>query len=192
MIDKTFPLDMLEGEEVLWKGQPCIYKYFSKNDFFLIPFSILWGGGAISWEVSVLNKYFLNVGKEKTSLMFSLFGIPFVIMGLYLLFGRFIYKVKKKRKTWYIITNKRIMILCNFLGNNMTTLNIDAIHTLVKSVGKGGIGSIIFLNANGIQSIVQNAGLDLLPNFPENVAFYDVADVASVHQLMQHLVSLKR
>jgi hypothetical protein len=40
-----------------------------------------------------------------------LWGIPFVVIGQYLIWGRFLYDAWLKRRTYYGITNRRVLIL---------------------------------------------------------------------------------
>ena len=42
--------ELTSGESILWAGQPNTRVIFHKEDLFLIPFSLMWGGFAIFWE----------------------------------------------------------------------------------------------------------------------------------------------
>lgn len=45
--------ELVTGESILWTGQPDTSIVFHKDDLYLIPFSLLWGGFAIFWEGAV-------------------------------------------------------------------------------------------------------------------------------------------
>jgi hypothetical protein len=84
---RILPL-LRQGERLLWVGQPDPRVRFTGADAFLVPFSILWGGFAVVWEIMAITR--------SESPLFVIWGIPFVLLGLYFIFGRFI--VKKRRK----------------------------------------------------------------------------------------------
>lgn len=71
--------ELSSKEKLLWSGQPPAGVRLTSADWRLIPFSILWGGFAIAWETVVIVK--------SAPLFFRLWGIPFVAMGLYFMFG---------------------------------------------------------------------------------------------------------
>ena len=89
------------GEQVLWQGKPEKFSLLEKQDWFMIPFSIMWCGFAVFWEATVI--------MANAPLMFKIWGIPFVCLGLYLVAGRFIHKRHVLRNTDYVITNRKII-----------------------------------------------------------------------------------
>ena len=81
----------LNGDEsLLWAGKPNTSVIFHPSDWYMIPFSLLWGGFAIFWEGGVTGIFGLGNGNPSPS-FFMLWGIPFVIIGQYLIWGRFFY-----------------------------------------------------------------------------------------------------
>ena len=90
-----------QGEQLRWVGQPDPQVRFAAADLFLVPFSVMWGGFAVFWELGVI--------VSGAPIYFALFGIPFVLIGLYFIFGRFIYKMRRKLTTVYGLTDSRIL-----------------------------------------------------------------------------------
>lgn len=88
------------GETILWKGKPGKGNLVTGQDLFMIPFSIVWCGFALFWEYNVIRIGFTP---------FMLFGIPFVCMGVYLVVGRFFHTAWLRKRTAYVITNKKII-----------------------------------------------------------------------------------
>lgn len=74
--------ELVSGENV-WSGQPDADVIFHKEDAYLIPFSLLWGGFTIFWEAAASGFVWSSNGATEPS-FFSLWGIPFVLVGQYL------------------------------------------------------------------------------------------------------------
>jgi hypothetical protein len=102
--------ELTSGESILWAAQPNTSGIFRREDLYLIPFSLLWGGFAIFWEAGVTGFW----GSSKTHpapAFFMLWGIPFVVIGQYMIWGRFIVAAWKKRRTFYALTNRRAVVV---------------------------------------------------------------------------------
>jgi hypothetical protein len=100
--------ELLRGERLVWAGAPNPRIIFHSDDWLLIPFSLLFGGFAIFWEWSVLR---IPNAQQLASGFFALWGIPFIVVGQYLIWGRFLYEGWLKRRTYYGVTNLRVLIV---------------------------------------------------------------------------------
>lgn len=122
-------------EILLWQGRPeKSGNLVTKNDIFLIPFGIMWTGFTLFWEISAL--------RSGAGLFFALWGIPFIGAGIYLLIGRFIHKAYLRDKTFYAVTNKRIIIKA---GSKLKILDGKMLPPMDIEIHKNGNGSIYFI-----------------------------------------------
>ena len=108
--------ELESGERLLWAGQPIQGIKLRGSDVFMIPFSFLWGGFAIFWEYSVI--------QNDAPFFFILFGIPFVLVGVYIMFGRFFIEAKQRSKTFYGLSNERVVIASGLLRKKVRSLNL--------------------------------------------------------------------
>ena len=90
---------LTDQEQVLWTGMPEKGRLFTGQDFVLLPFGIVWLAFSLFWEVAAL--------KSSAPLFSSLFGLPFIGIGVYLVFGVFIQRLRLRGRTFYAITNKK-------------------------------------------------------------------------------------
>jgi hypothetical protein len=177
--------ELMSGESILWAGQPRGSVIFHKEDSFLIPFSLFWGGFAIFWEASVLRLSW-NHSNGPASL-FILWGIPFVVVGQYLIWGRFVYAGWLKRRTYYAVTNRRVLVIQNGWKRQIAAAYIDSLPSLIKEGGSNGIGILRFgpsqsmwLNNRGWR------GWNAL-SVADQPVFVDIDDVDGVYRLVSDL-----
>ncbi len=76
---------------LLWTGNPAQGLRFRAADLGLVPFSFLWFGFAIFWEYSAVS--------GGTPLFFRLWGVPFLLVGLYISLGRFFVDARTYERT---------------------------------------------------------------------------------------------
>ena len=134
---KKIQKQLSSGESLLWSGGPRQGFILRASDGFMIPFSLLWGGFAIFWEYSVYVS-------GDAPLFFLLFGGVFVVAGLYIIFGRFIVDMMKRKKTYYGVTNDRILIISDFIMSNVKSINLRTLSDISLSNKSDGSGSITF------------------------------------------------
>jgi len=124
--------ELMPGESLLWTGRPNPRVVFHSDDLYLVPFSLLWGGFAIFWEMGVLG-YWGNGPKGGTASAFmSLWGIPFVAAGQYMIWGRFFYDGWLKRRTYYSVTDRRVLVVQEGWKRKTSWMYIDAIPTIER------------------------------------------------------------
>ena len=132
----TVERQLSSGEKLLWSGQPRAGIRLRGSDAFVIPFSILWCGFAIFWESMVVRK--------GAPVFMMLWGIPFVLVGLYIVFGRFIIDAMARGKTFYGVTNERIIIISGLFSRDLKSLNLRTLTDVSLAARSDGSGTITF------------------------------------------------
>jgi hypothetical protein len=135
--------ELLNGESIQWAGMPNPRVIFHADDWYLIPFSLLWGGFSIFWESGVLG-YWGKGSKSAGGIpsFMVLWGIPFIVIGQYLIWGRFFYDAWLKRKTYYAVTNRRVLTVQEGWGRKSSATFLEGIPTVEKEGTK--IGTLWF------------------------------------------------
>ena len=151
------------NETLLWTGQPKKGIIFRTADIFLIPFSLLWCGFAIFWVI----------GASQAGGLFALFGVPFVIIGLIFVFGRFIIDSKQRENTFYGITKERIVIKSGVFSKSIKSLNIKTLSDIEYTEKNDGSGTVsigpknpMMMWGNGMNwwpGVKSTPQLDLIP-----------------------------
>lgn len=131
-------------ETLLWSGQPHTGIIVRGVDAFLIPFSLLWCGFAVFWTILVTTNGIL---------FFSLFGCFFVLVGLYFVFGRFLWDVAQRRKMCYGITNERIIIVSGLFQKHVKSLTLNTLSEVSVSEKANGQCTILLGPTTGQESL---------------------------------------
>jgi hypothetical protein len=125
------------GEQLLWFGRPRQGFFFRKSDAWIVPFSLLWFGFAIFWNYGV----WTNTNADT---FFRLFGLPFLFVGFYYVFGRFIVDIFQRRKTFYGLTNERIIIVSGLFNQTTKYIDLKGLSEITFEEKSDGLGTITF------------------------------------------------
>jgi len=132
----TIQSELRSDERLLWSGKPQSGIRLRASDAFLIPFSLMWGGFAVFWEVGVIS--------TGAPFFFKLWGIPFVLVGCYIVFGRFLVDARAREKTIYAVTNERVFIVSELFGRKVQSVSLRTLPELTLQEKSDGSGTIIF------------------------------------------------
>lgn len=171
---------LLSGERVLWTGQPKQGLGLSAKDTFLIPFSLLWGGFAILWNAMVWLAPFGTTSGESPDWFFKLWGLPFLVIGIYLIAGRFFHDALIRKKLFYGVTSQRILILRH---SKLTSLDIHRLPRLELSEHRDGTGTLAFEASNMLLGM--NGLSWWLPAAGGITQFFRIANPRQVYELVR-------
>jgi hypothetical protein len=168
------------GEHIFWTGRPASGLMLTGWDAFLIPFSLLWGGFAIFWEASVIRT-------ETAPFFFKLWGVPFVLMGIYLVVGRFFVDAWSRRALRYAVTDKRVLILRKGRATKLTALPIDRLPALTLIERQSGRGTIRFDQSQGMWTY-RGFG-PWMPSSDGTPQFLQIENARAVHDQINRLAA---
>jgi hypothetical protein len=134
--------ELAPGESVVWQGKPHKWLFITTgplHEVLFVPFSLAWGGFFACLEV-----FAIHAGSVGGALLFA----PFLLVGLYLIGGRFWMGKRCWENTYYLITNTRVLVRVGAVNPRVTSLDfakICSVHLHAKRLGLGHIN----LNSGG-------------------------------------------
>jgi Bacterial PH domain len=167
--------ELAPGERFLWSGQPRGGIKFSASDTYRIPISLLFTGVSLSWEILA---YVSGAG-----LMFALSGLPFLLFGLYMNFGRFPLDARRRNRTYYAVTDRRIIIVSGLVSREVQSISLRNLPNVVLDARGDGSGTITFGDKNPLTAMYGSlyGRVFLGPGVP---AFEMIEDARRVYDLI--------
>jgi hypothetical protein len=181
---RPFQQYLIAGESILWSGQPKQGLALGARDTLLIPFSLMWGGFAIFWNAMVWFGPFETDSGDATRWLLKLWGLPFLVIGLYLIVGRFVHDAHIRAKLFYAVTEQRIMVL---RGSKITSLDINRLPRLELSEHRDGTGTLAFEASNSMSLGAMNGFNWWLPALGSATQFFRVQNPRQVYELIRKL-----
>ena len=145
-----------------------------RGAWYLIPISILWLAFALFWEAEVLS--------SDAPPFFVLWGLPFVGIGLYLVFGRILVARKEAAETVYAITDRRVIVIGGAFQRRLTEISLRMLPPVQLEIGQDGFGTITFGATSGWFN--PPLGWPTFGMWPRPLAFAEIADAAVVHGIL--------
>jgi hypothetical protein len=121
------------GERLLWWDMPQQGVRLRPADALMVPFSLMWAGFAFYWEGLAL--------RDGTPVFARLWGIPFVLVGIYVVIGRFFHDAWRRRRIVYGLTTQRVIIAS---PGETRTLDLAGLGEISLREAMNGTGSVVF------------------------------------------------
>jgi len=160
---------LLTGERLLWTGRPTRGAPFNCSG---LAFGLVFLGFACFWT------FFSYVLAGE--IWFSAFGIPFILAGLFMVFGRPLLNLFVRKRTIYAVTDRRLLRLT---GPRLDATDLDDVAPLNLTEGANRVGSIFF----NLPQAWPAQGVDLPVRRPQGLiaSFDNIANVRTVYELIR-------
>jgi hypothetical protein len=131
-------VDLLDGEHVRWEGRPVRHPLLRTQDALVFPQSIL---GAVFGVAAPVG--FMVVDGAPPSLI-ALVGIPLVLLGFYAVVGRYLIRLIVSRRTRYVLTDRRLLIIGGLFGTRVTSTYLRLLRPPIVIEAPDRSGSLAF------------------------------------------------
>ncbi len=144
-------------------------------DILMVPFSLVWGSFALFWEYTVIS--------SDAPLLFRVWGIPFVLVGLYMIIGRFFVDARQRANTEYLVTSENIIIRTGIFRRQEHVLPLRELSDFSLTESRNGEGTISFgVSAAGnlFSGLASWPGVEGVPRFDS------IADARKVYDIIRN------
>ena len=182
MLENTslvFNDELNPNERIIWTGRPRQGFLLRPADALLIPFSLLWGGFACFWEGGVIS--------SGAPFFFMIWGIPFILVGLYIIAGRFFVDMAQRGKTYYALTNERVIIISGLFNKNTKALKLNGLQEINIGTGRNGRGTITFGPSSPISWLYSGSGFPNMGRYNIAPSFEMIDDAGMVYRQIKSL-----
>lgn len=134
----------------------------------MVPASLFWVVAVTVWESQAVKSGDLGL---------VLFGTPHVLLGLYLLVGRFVVRDWRKKNTRYVLTNLRAFILTTLFRTTVRS-TLLSVKTMESQERRDGSGTLRFGDTPPMSRMETFSLLEIGPE--PGFAFSDIRSVNDV------------
>jgi hypothetical protein len=178
-----------EGEEILWQGKPDSAVDYRQLASGTTLFGLFFAGFATFWVSMAM---FITSGMTDAvgrgiAFFFPLFGVPFILVGLYLVFGRLFWDAYQRRRTHYTLTNRAAFIATDLLGKRrLDRHEITARNRLsLEDDTPGTVWFATVMHHHRRRKGPNRTGFRHATTTEENIGFRRIAEARRVFALMR-------
>lgn len=165
-------------EKILWQGQPCraidwraLLSPLTLMGAFFTSFSLFWIAMAASMTA--------GSGAPVLFRAFPLFGLPFLVLGLWMLGGRVVLDAWLRGRTWYTLSSQTVFTARDVFARK--TLESWPLRDIERIVLEDGQPGAVIFHLKGSTGVHQ--GGNARPIRP--VGFHQIDSAQQVYSLMR-------
>ena len=182
-LQSLIELEMQSGERVVWMDQP-IPSRLAHSTWPIVVFGMPWTIFAVFWMVGASWGTSQMQGPSGFK-FFSLFGLPFVLIGVAMLSSPFWVRRSAQRSAYVLTDRRAILFRANWRGAvNVRSFNPDQLTNIQRVQERDGSGDVIFA-----QDIPRDNDGNRVSR---NVGFLAIREVKAVEDLVRVLAQSKR
>jgi hypothetical protein len=163
------------GEHVLWAGRPAQGVRLHSVDWLFVPFAVIWFALVVTWEIAVI-----VTGAPG---YFVLIGIPLLLIGIFIVGGRFFWDAKVRAGQTYSLTDRRAIIGNSFPSNWVKSYDLTKLSEIIVAGQPGGAGTVIFKEEGFRVFTGRRNGLGFIAPAQQGDRFDLISDAATVQRL---------
>jgi hypothetical protein len=167
--------EMQPGEALRWVGQPRS-RTFLLATIPAVLFGIPWTAFSIFWTVAAAGFALPSFDRIGWSLIFPLWGVPFILIGFCMLSSPF-WAMLAARRTAYVITDRRAIIFDWGWNRTVRSVQPSSFKGLYRREKRDGWGDIILSETVARDSDGDRTRME--------VSFVDVENVRDVEKLLK-------
>jgi hypothetical protein len=178
--------ELQAGERIRWMEQP-IPRFFTPVSTTMFLLGIPWTVFALFWEVITfwgvlgsISRYEEVPGMLIFSIVFPLFGLPFLLVGFGMLASP-LWARRNAFNTVYVITDRRAITFDTGWATTVRSYSPDQLQDIFRRERGDGTGDVIFS-----QRVWLDSGRD---RHKQNLGFLNIREAKRVEQMLRELAS---
>jgi hypothetical protein len=137
-IDQKLRPELVRDERLLWSGMPQQGLRWRAGDWFAVPVTLFW------FYLVLFGIFQHGSQTSRPPLYLMPEGIPVMFFGFYMLVGRFFADWYQRTRTYYGLTDQRVIILDGLFNRQVKSLTLATLSDISLSERSNGSGTITF------------------------------------------------